>query len=163
MKIIKEFIAEHLINTEIFEMAQSIAEYRNTIDNKLPILIAHILLVMKSHEDSSSEFIEHWKKEIRELMRSLCTKKLKIKDTYDSRYHHLKDIIYRRDEIDTNDDYIWGLYGELYHKGYDLEDKEIYDSFIVLLHKFQDEILQDLVDILASKNFSRIMSFTDKL
>jgi len=118
---------------------------------------------MKSSEDDSNEFIMHWKKEIRGFMRSLCMKKLKAKDTYDSRYHHLEDVIYRKNEIDTNDDYIWELYNKLYTEGYDLDDKETYDSFIILWHKFQDGILQDLVDILASKDFSRIMSFTDKL
>ena len=163
MKTIKEFIAEHLIHTEIFEIAQSIAEYRDEIDNKLPTLIAYILLVMKSQENNSSEFIEHWKKEIRHLMIDLCTKELKTKDKYDSRYHQLKDIIYRRDEIDTDDNYIFGLYNKLYYKGYDLEDKETYDSFIVLFHKFKNEILQELVDILASRDFNRILSFTDKL
>ena len=67
MKAIKQFIAEHLVNTEIFEMAQSLSEYKREIENNLPILLVHIILIMKARKENSTEFIDHWKKEIREL------------------------------------------------------------------------------------------------
>lgn len=163
MKAIKEFIAEHLIHTEIFEMAQSIAEYKDEIRNILPTLIAHILLIMKSNNDGSIEYVAHWKKEVRGFIIDLCSTKLKSKDTYSSRRHHLEDVICRQYEIDTDDDYILKLHNKMYSEGYDLGDKETYDSFIVLWHKFQDEILQDLIDVLASKKINMILSFIDKL
>ena len=163
MKDLKMFIAERLINTEIFEMAQSLAEYKQEIRDKLPILLAHILLVMKANEDNSVEFVNHWKKEIRGFIRSLCNYKLKTKDTYQSRKKHIEDIMIRMYELDTEDNYIWELSHKLNLEGYDLEDNKIYDDFINLWHNFQDNILDKLIDIIASKDFNKINEFTDEL
>ena len=163
MKDLKMFIAERLINTEIFEMAQSLAEYKQEIRDKLPILLAHILLVMKANEDNSVEFVNHWKKEIRGFVRSLCNCKLKTKDTYQSRKKHIEDIMIRMYELDTEDNYIWELSHKLNLEGYDLEDNKIYDDFINLWHNFQDNILDKLIDIIASKDFNKINEFTDEL
>ena len=163
MKAIKQFIAEHLINTEIFEMAQSLSEYKREIENKLPILLVHIILIMKARKENSTEFVDHWKKEIREFIRSLCNKKLKTKDNYQSRKNHISDIIIRQYEIDTEDDYIWDLSHKLNLEGYDLDNEQIYNEFIELWHKFQNEYLDELIDIIALKDFNKIKEFTDKL
>ena len=163
MKSIKQFIAEHLINMEIFEMAQSLAEYKREIEDKLPILIAHILLVMKAKEENSKEFVEHWKKEIRGFIRSISKRKLKVKDNYQARLKYISDVIIRQYEIDTEDDYIWDLSHKLNLEGYDLEDNETYNDFINLWHKFQDELLDKLIDIIASNDDLKINQFTDNL
>lgn len=163
MKAIKQFIAEHLINTEIFEMAQSLAEYKREIEDKLPILLAHILLVMKANEEHSIEFVEHWKKEIRGFIRSLSKRKLKVKDNYQTRIKYISDVIVRQYEIDTEDDYIWDLSHKLNLEGYDLENNETYNDFINLWHKFQDELLDDLIDTIASNNDLKVNQFTDKI
>lgn len=163
MKVIKQFIAEHLINTEIFEMAQSLSEYKREIENKLPILLAHIILIMKARKENSTEFVDHWKKEIREFIRSLCNKKLKTKDTYQSRKKYISDVIIRQYEINTEDNYIWDLSHKLNLEGYDLDDEQIYNEFIELWHKFQNEYLDELIDIIALKDFNKIKEFTDKL
>lgn len=163
MKKLKQFIAEHLIGTEIFEMAQSLSEYKDEIKNKLPILLAHILLVMKANQENSTEFVDHWKKEIRNFIRSLCIKKLKTKDTYQTRKTHISDVLIRQYEIDTEDDYIWELSHKLNLEGYDLDDDNIYNEFINLWHKFQDEYLNDLIDVIADKDFEKIKIFVNKI
>ena len=163
MKTIKQFIAEHLVNMEIFEMAQSLAEYKREIEDKLPILLAHILLVMKAKEENSEEFVEHWKKEIRGFIRSLSKRKLKVKDNYQARLKYISDVIIRQYEIDTEDDYIWDLSHKLNLEGYDLEDNETYNDFINLWHKFQDELLDKLIDTIASNDDLKINKFTDNL
>ena len=163
MKTIKQFIAEHLINMEIFEMAQSLAEYKREIEDKLPILLAHILLVIKAKEENSEEFVEHWKKEIRGFIRSLSKRKLKVKDKYQARLKYISDVIIRQYEIDTEDDYIWDLSHKLNLEGYDLEDNETYNDFINLWHKFQDELLDKLIDTIASNDDLKTNQFTDNL
>lgn len=163
MKAIKQFIAEHLIQLEIFEMAQSLAEYKREIEDKLPILLAHILLVMKANEENSIEFVEHWKKEIRGLIRSLSKRRLKVKDNYKARLKYVSDTIIRQYEIDTEDDYIWDLAHKLNLEGYDLEDNETYNDFINLWHKFQDELLDKLIDTIASNDNLKISQFTDMI
>lgn len=163
MKAIKQFIAEHLINTEIFEMAQSLAEYKREIEDKLPILLAHILLVMKANEEHSEEFVEHWKKEIRGFIRSLSKRKLKVKDNYQARLKYISDVIIRQYEIDTEDDYIWDLSHKLNLEGYDLENNETYNDFINLWHKFQDELLDKLIDTIASNDNLKINQFTNMI
>lgn len=163
MKTIKQFIAEHLINTEIFEMAQSLAEYKREIEDKLPILLAHILLVMRAKEENSEEFVEHWKKEIRGFIRSLSKRKLKVKNNYQARLKYISDVIIRQYEIDTEDDYIWDLSHKLNLEGYDLENNETYNDFINLWHKFQDELLDKLIDTIASNDDLKINQFTNNI
>lgn len=163
MKAIKQFIAEKLIYTEIFEMAQSLSEYKQDIKNKLPILLAHILLIMKANEDQSDEFVTHWKKEISSFIRSLCKRRLKTKDNYFERKKHISDIIIREYEIDTEDDYIWDLSHKLYLEGYDLEDENVYSDFINLWHKFQDELLDDLINTIALNDDAKIKQFIEKI
>lgn len=163
MKAIKQFIAEHLINMEIFEMAQSLAEYKREIEDKLPILLVYILLVMKAKEENSEEFVEHWKKEIRGFIRSLSKRKLKVKDNYQAKLKYISDVIIRQYEIDTEDDYIWDLSHKLNLEGYDLENNEIYNDFINLWHKFQDELLDKLIDTIASNDDLKINQFTNNI
>ena len=162
MKAIKQFIAEHLINMEIFEMAQSLAEYKREIEDKLPILLAHILVVMKAKEENLEEFVEH-KKEIRAFIRSLSKRKLKVKDNYKARLKYISDVIIRQYEIDTEDDYIWDLSHKLNLEGYDLENNETYNDFIKLWHKFQDELLDKLIDTIASNDDLKINQFTNNI
>lgn len=163
MKAIKQFIAEHLINTEIFEMAQSLAEYKNDINNYLSIILCHILLIMKANEENSTEYIDHWKHEIRNFLRILVQRKLKTKDNYQIRKKHIEDILIRRYELDTNDNYIWDLSNKLFKEGYDLDDENIYNNFINLFHKFQEEYLDNMIDVLADKDINKIKEFVNKL
>ena len=163
MKVIKQFIAEHLINMKIFEMAQSLAEYKREIESKLPTLLAYILLIMKANEEHSTEFVIYWKKEIKRVIRSLSKCKLKVKDNYEARLKYISDVIIRQYEIDTEDDYIWDLSHKLNLEGYDLENDETYTDFINLWHKFQDELLDKLIDTIASNDDLKINQFTDMI
>ena len=163
MKAIKQFIAEHLINTEIFEMARSLDDYKNLIKSQIEPLISHIILVMKARQENSEEFVEHWKKEIRGFIRILSKRKLKVKDNYQARLKYISDVIIRQYEIDTEDDYIWDLSHKLNFEGYDLENNETYNDFINLWHKFQDELLDKLIDTIASNDDLKINQFTNMI
>ena len=163
MKTIKQFIAKHLIETEIFEMARSLDDYKNLIKSQIEPLISHIILVMHAHQENSDEFVVHWKKEIRGLIRSLSKRRLKVKDNYKARLKYISDVIIRQYEIDTEDDYIWDLAHKLNLEGYDLEDNETYNDFINLWHKFQDELLDKLIDTIASNDNLKISQFTDMI
>jgi len=163
MKSIKQFIAEHFVNTEIFEMAQSLDEYKKDIESKIFIIVAHILLIMKSKQENSVEFIDHWKREIRGFINDLCDKKLKTKDNYNTRYKHVYDVLINKFDFDTNDKLIYRFYNKLYSEGYDLDDKITYDEFINLFHEFQKYYLENLIDIIAQQNYNKIKNFVNNL
>lgn len=163
MKTIKQFIAEHLVNTEIFEMAQSLAEYKKDIEANIYNIVVYILLIMKSNEEQVNEFINHWKREIRIYINELCEKKLKTQDNYSSRYKHVYDVIVNKLDFNDNDNIMYKFYNKLYKEGYDLDDKLVYNDFMKLFHEFQDNYLDELIDVIASKDFHKIKLFTDKL
>ena len=49
MKAIKQFIVEHLIQSEIFEMAQSLAEYKREIEDKLPAFLRSFFVYLRGN------------------------------------------------------------------------------------------------------------------
>ena len=163
MKAIKQFIAEHLINTEIYEMAQTLDQYKKNIENKIFGILVHILLVMKANEENSTEFVVHWKHEIRGFINDLCDQKLKTKDTYQTRYKHIYDVLINKYDFNDNDKLIYKIYNKLYQEGYDLDDKNVYNNFIDLFHKFQDNYLDELINVIALQDFHKIKEFVDKL
>lgn len=161
---IKQFIAEHLINTKIFEMARSLDDYKNLIKSQIEPLISHIILVMKSHEENSEEFVTHWKKEIRGFLSNFIGIKLKTKNTYESRRKHIENILYNEYELNTDEDEIFGIIRrKLFNEGYDLEDNKIRDDFLQIVQKFQNEYLDEIVDIMASDSTYKIQQFVNKL
>lgn len=160
---LREYIAEKLINTKVFEMAQSLDEYRKDIESMIDIILVHILLIMKSREENNDEFVNHWKKEIRGFLIDLCKKNLKVKDNYKVRLKHLNSVIKDKLDYETNDNILWGLYKKLYEEGYDLDDENVYNIFLELFHSFQDNYLDELIDILAKRDFNEIKKFIDKL
>lgn len=151
MKAIKQFIAEHLINTEIFEMARSLDDYKNLIKSQIEPLISHIILVMKARQENSEEFVIHWKKEIRGFLSNFIGIKLKTKNTYETRRKHIENILYNEYELDIDEDEIFGIIRrKLFNEGYDLEDNKIHNDFLSIVQKFQNEYLDEIVDIMAS-------------
>ena len=164
MKTIKQFISEHLIKTEIFEMAKTLDQYKSIIESQIPMLIAHIILVMKSRKENSDEYISHWKKEIGGFMRNCINFRLKTKDTYNSRYKHIYDVYINQLELDSNDDFIIGkIWNKCFEEGYDFDNKQVYDEFIDLVHEFQDNYLDEIIDVIASNDFAKITNFINKL
>ena len=163
MNSIKNFIADHLVNTDIFEMAQSLDQYKKDIENNIFIILAHILLILKPNEEGNPEFIDHWKKELSGFINNLCDKKLKTKDNYKTRYKHIYDVLYNKYDFDDNDKLIYKIYNILYQEGYDLDDKNIYDDFINLFHIFQDKYLDKLIEVIALQDFSQIKMFVNDL
>jgi len=164
MKTIKQFIAEHFVSTEIFEMAKTLDQYKTIIESQIPMLIAHIILVMKSRKENSDEYIIHWKKEIGGFLRNCINFKLKTKDTYDSRYKHIYDVYINQLELDSNDDFIIGkIWNKCFEEGYDFDDKQTYNEFINLVHEFQDKYLDEIIGVIASNSFAKIQQFINKL
>lgn len=164
MRTIKQFIAEHLINTEIFEMARSLDDYKNLIKSQIEPLISHVILVMKSREENSEEFVTHWKKEIRGFLSNFIGIKLKTKNTYESRRKHIENILYNEYELNTDEDEIFGIIRrKLFNEGYDLEDDKIHDDFLQIVQNFQNEYLDEIVDIMASDSTFKIQQFVNKL
>lgn len=164
MKAIKQFIAEHLINTEIFEMARSLDDYKNLIKSQIEPLISHIILVMKARQENSEEFVIHWKKEIRGFLSNFIGIKLKTKNTYETRRKHIENILYNEYELDIDEDEIFGIIRrKLFNEGYDLEDNKIHNDFLSIVQKFQNEYLDEIVDIMASDSTSKIQQFINKL
>ena len=164
MKTIKQFIAKHLIETEIFEMARSLDDYKNLIKSQIEPLISHIILVMHAHQENSDEFVVHWKKEIRGLLSCFYKVKKKKKNTYEAKTKHIKSILYDEYELDTDEDEIMGMIQrKLFNEGYDFEDEKIYNEFIPIVRKFQNEYLEELIDIMASDSTSKMTNFINKL
>lgn len=163
MKTLKEFIAEKLIETEVFEMAQSLQSYKSTIDRILPMLVCHIILIMIARDEGSEDFVKHWKKEVVNFINDITSQKLKTKDTEETRKKHIKSVILDEWELDTNDDFVNKLYKKLYEEGYDLENKDTYKYILDVFHKFQETYLDELIDVLANKNLQRTFSFVEKL
>jgi hypothetical protein len=164
MKTIKQFIAEHLINTEIFEMARSLDDYKNLIKSQIEPIISHVILIMKAREENSDEFVTHWKKEIRGFLSNFIGTKLKTKNNYESRRKHIENILYNEYELNTDEDEIFGIIRrKLFNEGYDLEDNKIHDTFLQIVQNFQNEYLDEIVDIMASDSTSKIQQFINKL
>ena len=164
MRAIKQFIAEHLINTEIFEMAKSLSSYKDLIESQMPILITHIILILNARIENNDEFINHWKKEIGGILRSCINIRLKTKNTYQAKYKHIKHLLIDELELDTNDEYILGqIWNKCFNEGYDFDNENIQKDFINLIHQFQEEYLYDIIDIIASDKLSKIQNFVNKL
>ena len=164
MKTIKQFIAEHLINTEIFEMAKSLSDYKDLVESYTPNLIAHIILIMKSREEDSDEYIKHWKKEIGGFLRNCIGIRLKTKNTYEAKYKHIYNLFINELELDTNDNYILGrIWNKCFEEGYDFDDNKVKEKFIELIHQFQEKYLNEIIDIIASDELSKIQMFVTKL
>lgn len=103
MRLIKEYIAEKILHTNVFEMAKSLDEYENLVENMIDPIMCHIILILKAREENSGDFVDHWKKELRDFFKKFLLIKLKTKNTYIKRYNHAKHVIYDELEIDTDD------------------------------------------------------------
>lgn len=163
MKTFKEFIVEQLATTSIFEMAVELKDYRDkTISLFIP-LICHIMLIIKAREEKSSEYVDHWKHEIRGFFNQLYKMKLKIKDNDKKRYDLVKKTLCRDFEYDTIDNYGELCSGKLYEEGYDLDDDNVKDEFKEITRYIQDNLLEDIIICMSTKDHSNIDNFINKL
>lgn len=164
MNAIKQFIAEHLlINTEIFEMAKSLRDYKDLIEDMINPIIAYILLVLKARQENSTEYIVHWKKEIKGFLMNFYRVKLKTKDTYESRYNHVYNKICDELELDTIDNLVYICYNKITQEGYDLDNKNILNEFEIITKEIQEKYLEEIIDIIASRDIDKINNFINKL
>ena len=159
-----EYIAEKLSQPHIFEMAKSISEYKDLVINMIRPIIAHVILILKSREENDNEFINHWKKELLSFLTEFIDIRLKTKNTYDKRKKYIKDVLINNEEIDTNDKwYLSKLWKKLYEEGYDLSEKNIYDDFLPIIHDFQDNHLDQIIDLIASQDIFKIKAYINNL
>ena len=162
--LLTEYIAEKLSQTQIFEMAKSISEYKDLVINMIRPIIAHVILILKSREENDNEFINHWKKELLSFLTEFIDIRLKTKNTYDKRKKYIKDVLINNEEIDTNDKwYLSKLWKKLYEEGYDLSEKNIYDDFLPIIHDFQDNHLDQIIDLIASQDIFKIKAYINNL
>ena len=159
-----EYIAEKLSQTHIFEMAKSISEYKDLVINMIRPIIAHVILILKSREENDNEFINHWKKELLSFLTEFIDIRLKTKNTYKKKKKYIKDVLINNEEIDTNDKwYLSKLWKKLYEEGYDLSEKNIYDDFLPIIHDFQDNHLDQIIDLIASQDIFKIKAYINNL
>ena len=163
MKEIKTFIAEHLINTTIFEMAKSLSDFKDLVENMIEPILLHILLILKAREEKSDEYINHWKRELRTFFYKFTSLKLKVKSDFSHKRKYVYNKLINELELDTNDLYILRFYSKLYSEGYDLDDDNIKNDFIKLFNKIQNEYLDKIIDIMASGQENEIFNFVNSL
>ena len=145
-------------------MAKSISEYKDLVINMIRPIIAHVILILKSREENDNEFINHWKKELLSFLTEFIDIRLKTKNTYDKRKKYIKDVLINNEEIDTNDKwYLSKLWKKLYEEGYDLSEKNIYDDFLPIIHDFQDNHLDQIIDLIASQDIFKIKAYINNL
>lgn len=163
MKSIKEYIVEQLSYSKIFEMATELKEYREKIKELSPILIAHVLLILKAKEENSIEYVDHWKIEIKGFFKQFMRVKLKIKDTYKKRFSYIKKILIDEYEYDQLENLTDICYSKIYEEGYDLDDPKISKEFEELTKKFQDKYLDNMIDCMADHDLNKINNFVESL
>lgn len=164
MLSLKQYIAEKFVGTQIFEMAKSISDYKDLVSSMIRPIIAHIILILKSREENDNEFINHWKKELMSFFGEFIDIKLKSKNTYIKRKNYIENVLLDDDEIDTNDKwYIGKLFKKLYEEGYDLTDKNTYNEFLPIIHNFQDNHLDKIIDLIASQDIFKIKNYINEL
>lgn len=164
MLSIKQYIAEKFVGTQIFEIAKSISDYKDLVSNMIRPIIAHIILILKSREENDDEFINHWKSEIKGFLVPFTSVKLKTKDNYNTRLKHINSVFIDDNEIDTDDNWFKGnLWKKLYEEGYDLLDRDTYNNFLPIIHDFQDNYLDELINVIASKSINKLEEYINKL
>lgn len=164
MNTINQFIAEKLLETNIFEIARSLDDYHQLIDSMIEPLISYIILIMKARKENSEEFVDHWKKEIQVFLSKFIGIHLKTKNSYEYRLKHIKQIFYNKYELDTDEKDILGIIRrKLFLEGYDVEDIDVHDDFIDIVKEFQSEYLDLLIDVIASDSTTKIKDFINKL
>ena len=164
MITINQFIAEKLLETNIFEIARSLDDYHQLIDSMIEPLISYIILIMKARKENSEEFVDHWKKEIQVFLSKFIGIHLKTKNSYEYRLKHIKQIFYNKYELDTDEKDILGIIRrKLFLEGYDVEDIDVHDDFIDIVKEFQSEYLDLLIDVIASDSTTKIKDFINKL
>lgn len=164
MLSLKQYIAEKFVGTKIFEMAKSLDDYKRQLEYMLVPIISHIILILKSREENDDEFINHWKSEIKGFLVPFTSFKLKTKNNYNTRLKHINSVFIDDNEIDTDDDWFKSnLWKKLYEEGYDLLDRDTYNNFLPIIHDFQDNYLDELIDVIASKNINKLEEYINKL
>jgi len=164
MRTIYQYIAEALEGTKIFEMAKSLSDYKNMVEDLIKPISSHILLVLKARQENSEEFVIHWKKEIKGFIRSFFDIKLKTKNTYNKRLEHIENVLLKQEEIDINDEWFKAkLWKKLDEEGYDLDDPNIYKDFEPIIHDFQDNHLPKIIDIIASQDIIKLNNYINSL
>lgn len=164
MKLIQEYLAEKLVNTVIFEMAKSLDDYENLVENMIDPIMAHIILILKARQENSTDFVDHWKKELRGFFKKFLGIKLKVKNTYNKRYNHAKHVICDELELDTDDWVISQMINfKMEEEGYDLSDKNIYNEFLPIIHDFQNNHINIIIDLIADQNPNKIKEYINNL
>lgn len=165
MKSLKEFIAEHLIYTDIFEMAAELKDYRDFIMNNIFVVIEHILLILKAEEentDESRQYINHWKNELRKYFSRFHFIKLKVKDNIYKRHDYIMQVLSDKLELDTTDMLADLCRNKLIKEGYDLDDPDVYSDFKRLSEKFQKKYFDQMVWCLAGQGNDNKNAETEK-
>lgn len=165
MKSLKEFIAERLIYTDIYEMAVQFKEYKDKIISHSEIIIAHILLILNAENeiknnintDENKNLIKHWKHELYIFLDDFVNLKIKTKNTKEKKYKIIKQVLIDELELDTYGNL--GLFcgNKLFKEGYDVVDDAATRKLFKNLTKFfQEKYLDSMILTMAgfdTKNF----------
>lgn len=163
---LKEYLAEKLIDTHIFEMAKSISEFEDLVENMIDSILCHIILILKAKEENSTEFVIHWKKEVIGFFKKFTNIKLKTKNSYESKLKHIKSILFDElnlDNMDNLDNIKKIIYIKMYQEGYDLNDKKIWDDFKSIIEDIQINHLDIIIDLMASNDQYKIVNYIENL
>ena len=160
MKSLKVFIAEHLEQTELFEMAMSLHDYKERLMNIMPIMLAHIILVKYKPDDIN---VNHWKNEISGYIRRFVGARLKTSNTVDSRISYIEKVVYNMLELNDVQVFIENIDGKLYDEGINVEDNKVYAEVSKVVNKFIDEDFDRLIEVIASNNINERVKFVEEL
>lgn len=159
---LKEYLAEKLIDTQIFEMAKSISEFEDLVSNMIDPILCHIILILKAKEENSTEFVTHWKKEVIGFFKKFTNIKLKTKNSYESKLKHVKSILYGEmnlDDTDNLNNIKKIIYIKMYQEGYDLNDNKIWNEFEPIIKDVQDYHLDTIIDLMSSNDQYKIVNY----
>ena len=163
---LKEYLAEKLIDTQIFEMEKSISEVEDLVENMIDPILCHIILILKSKNENSIEYAKHWKKEVIGFFKKFTKIKLKTKNSYESKLKHIKSILYDEmnlDDVDNLDNMKKIIYIKMYQEGYDLNDKNVWNDFKPIIEDVQINHLDTIIDLMASNDQYKIVNYIEDL
>ena len=147
-------------------MSKSLNDFEELINSYIEPLLSHIILVLKSRDEGSTEYINHWKKEIRSFLSVFyrCTLNVKHKNEYKIKIKKLRNIFIDKLKLNEDANNILDIINhKCFLEGYDLEDHKTHRDFVIVIYKFWNLYFDDLLETLASSDYSDIDNFIKRL
>jgi hypothetical protein len=144
----------------------SISEFEDLVGNMIDPILCHIILILKAKEEGSTEFVNHWKKEVIGFFKKFTNIKLKTKNSYEAKIKHVKSILFDElnlDNMDNLDNIKKIIYIKMYQEGYDLNDKQTWNDFKSIIEDIQINHLDIIIDLMASNDQYKIVNYVENL